>query len=109
MSRYDWGQRHPGIDRLEADIADTRTEVVKHPVYGRLDNLAAVRPTFMAGTPHMLFVAESTVELLSSRPGDLLFVDEFEIRGRQGRIRLWSLGEPTPAEAPAPTMAATEA
>ena len=39
MSRYDWGQRHPGIYRLEALIADARTEVVTHPVYARLDNL----------------------------------------------------------------------
>ena len=24
MSRYDWGQRHPGIDRLEQQISGAR-------------------------------------------------------------------------------------
>src|SRR6195952_3025556 len=62
MSRYDWGQRHPGIDRLEANIAEARTEVVKHPVYARLDNLSAVQ-TFLE---HHVFAVWDFMSLLKS-------------------------------------------
>ena len=56
----------------------------------------------------MLFVADSTVEFLERRPEELVFVDEFEIRGRKGTIQLWSLAVAAePGEPPA--LAATEA
>jgi len=42
MSRYDWGQRHPGIDRLEEQISEARTAVLTHPVYAALDSRAAI-------------------------------------------------------------------
>jgi hypothetical protein len=71
MSRYDWGQRHPGIDRLEANIADARTEVVNHPVYGRLDNLDAVR-TFLE---HHVFAVWDFMSLLKSLQRNLTCVE----------------------------------
>jgi len=37
MSRYDWGQRHPGIDRLEEQISEARRAVIEHPVYAALE------------------------------------------------------------------------
>jgi Protein of unknown function (DUF3050) len=43
MSRYDWGDRHPGIDRLEQQIGAARDKVVSHPVYAALDNPEAIR------------------------------------------------------------------
>ena len=39
----------------------------------------------------MLFLSESTRAALEEPPGDLVDVGEFAIRGRQARIRLWSL------------------
>lgn len=42
MSRYDWGQEHPGIDRLRTQIGDAREVVLKHPIYRRLDTLQDV-------------------------------------------------------------------
>jgi hypothetical protein len=46
MSRYDWGQRHPGIDRLEEQISEARVAVVAHPLYAALDSHQAIR-TFL--------------------------------------------------------------
>ena len=43
--------------------------------------------------PYSLLMAESTVELLSSRPADLEFHDELPIRGRSTTVRLWGLVE----------------
>src|ERR1039458_2112567 len=42
MSRYDWGQRHPGIDRLESQITEARNRVVTHPIYAALDSHDAI-------------------------------------------------------------------
>ena len=37
MSRYDWGQTHPGIEQLEKAVGDARDKVVQHPLYANLD------------------------------------------------------------------------
>jgi adenylate cyclase len=64
---------------------------LEYTAIGDTTNTAARLEGMTKGTPHMLFAAESTVELMKERPGDLTFVDEFEVRGRQAKIRLWSL------------------
>jgi hypothetical protein len=46
MSRYDWGQWHPGIDRPEEQITEARAAVITHPLYAALDSHAAIR-TFL--------------------------------------------------------------
>ena len=59
----------------------------------------------------MLFLAESTVSMLATRPADLVFVDELEVLGRKAKIRLWSLAdaEPKLGDAPVAAIAGTEA
>ncbi|WP_432840578.1 DUF3050 domain-containing protein [Dactylosporangium sp. CA-092794] len=71
MSRYDWGQRHPGIDRLEELIAGTRTEVITHPIYARLDGLPAIR-TFLE---HHVFAVWDFMSLLKSLQRNLTCVE----------------------------------
>ena len=59
------------------------------------------------GTPNMVFMSEATTELLGERPDDLVFVGEFEVRGRQAKMRVWSIPDPDgSSEAPANTEAA---
>jgi hypothetical protein len=31
--------------------------------------------------------------MLKNRPDDLVFVDEYEVRGREAKIRLWSFSD----------------
>jgi len=37
LSRYDWGQTHPGIERLEKAVTEARDGVVRHPRYAGMD------------------------------------------------------------------------
>jgi adenylate cyclase len=74
---------------------------LEYTAIGDTTNTAARLEGMTKGTPHMLFMADSTRELLKSDPGDLVYVDEFEVRGRQAKIKLWSLAD-RPAEAAAP-------
>ena len=70
-TRYDWGQRHPGIDRLEARIADARAEVVGHALYARLSDRAAIG----AFLEHHVFAVWDFMSLLKSLQRNLTCVE----------------------------------
>jgi adenylate cyclase len=58
---------------------------------------------------HSVFIGESTCRALTRASGDLQLVGEREVRGREGRITVWSLvPQPAPAveprELPVPTL-----
>jgi hypothetical protein len=40
-----------------------------------------------------VFIADTIRELLQRRLEDMIFVDEVEVRGRQAKVKLWSLPE----------------
>ena len=71
MSRYDWGQRHPGIDRLEQQISEARRMVIEHPMYAALDNADAIR-TFQE---HHVFAVWDFMSLLKSLQRNLTCVE----------------------------------
>jgi adenylate cyclase len=75
---------------------------VEYSAIGDTTNTASRLEGMTKGTPHMLFLADSTRGLLADLPEDLVLVGDFEIRGRQARMRVWSIGEDqngaTPAE-----------
>jgi len=55
------------------------------------------------GTPHQLFLADSTRSRLREPAPDLIFVDEFEVRGRQAKVKLWSLPDRSVEGSPEPS------
>jgi adenylate cyclase len=67
---------------------------LEYTAIGDTTNTAARLEGMTKGTPHQVFVAESTRSRLKALSAhDLVFVDEFDIRGREARIRVWSLKE----------------
>jgi adenylate cyclase len=75
---------------------------VEYTAIGDTTNTAARLEGMTKGTPHQLFVADSTRSRLKEPPPDLVFVDEFEVRGRQARVKLWSVPDKDEA-VPAPS------
>jgi hypothetical protein len=70
MSRYEGGQRHPGIDRLEEQIGEARRAVIEHPLYAALDNRSAI-VTFQE---HHVFAVWDFMSLLKSLQRNLTCV-----------------------------------
>jgi adenylate cyclase len=66
---------------------------LEYTAIGDTTNTAARLEGMTKGTPHMLFAAESTRDMLQSPVDELFFVGEFDVRGREAQIRLWSLPE----------------
>jgi adenylate cyclase len=64
---------------------------LEYTVHGDTVNTAA-RIEALTKTAHRpILVAESTCDALLDPPGDLSFVGEFDVRGRDSTIRLWTL------------------
>ena len=74
---------------------------VEYTTIGDTTNTASRLEGMTKGTPHSIFIAQSTCDRLSNNAG-LLYVGEFEVRGKQEPIQLWSLQEqPQVQEQPA--------
>jgi adenylate cyclase len=64
---------------------------LEYTAIGDTTNTAARLQGMTKGTPHSVFIADTTVQLLQQEVDDLVFVEEMEVRGRQARVKLWSL------------------
>lgn len=62
MSRYDWGQTHPGITRLQQAVDAARNRVVTHPLYPNLDT----HPAIVTFLEHHVFAVWDFMSLLKS-------------------------------------------
>lgn len=70
---------------------------MEYTAIGDTTNTAARLEAMTKGTPHQLLLSDSCRSLMKRPPPDLVYVDEFEVRGRQAKVKLWSLGETGPA------------
>jgi len=66
---------------------------LEYTAIGDTTNTASRLQGMTKGTPHSVFISDSTRELLQQPLDDLIFVDEFEVRGRQAKVKLWSIPE----------------
>ena len=64
---------------------------LEYAAIGDTTNTAARLQGMTKGTPHSVFISDTTVQLLQEQVSDLVFVDEMEVRGRQASVKLWSL------------------
>jgi hypothetical protein len=71
MSRYQWGQTHPGIERLEKAVDEARTRVVTHPLYANLDTF----PAIVKFLEHHVFAVWDFMSLLKSLQRNLTCVE----------------------------------
>ena len=82
---------------------------LEYTALGDTTNTAARLEGMTKGTPHQLFVADSTRDALTRPADDLVEVGEFEVRGRRATIKLWSLAEPQQPPTTDPTPAKAQA
>jgi adenylate cyclase len=64
---------------------------LEYTAIGDTTNTAARLQGMTKGTLHSVFISDTTVQLLQHQVADLVFVDEMEVRGRQAKVKLWSL------------------
>ncbi|GAA0341182.1 DUF3050 domain-containing protein [Actinoallomurus spadix] len=62
MSRYEWGETNPAIERLKDSIEPARQKVVRHPLYHQLNSMDAV----VAFMEHHAFAVWDFMSLLKS-------------------------------------------
>jgi adenylate cyclase len=89
---------------------------LEYTTVGDTTNTASRLEAMTKGTPHSVFIAESTRVSLRQPAEDLIFVDELDVRGKRSKVRLWTLAphgesethfEAVRTEAP-PTMLGAE-
>jgi adenylate cyclase len=64
---------------------------LEYAVIGDTVNTASRIESMTKEAPYAVLVSEATKDSLHELPADLAFVDEFDVRGKQRKIKLWGL------------------
>jgi adenylate cyclase len=64
---------------------------LEYTAIGDTTNTASRLQGMTKGQSHLLFFADTTRERLQKELEDLVFIDEFEVRGRQRAVKIWSI------------------
>ncbi len=64
---------------------------LEYTAIGDTTNTASRLQGLTKGQPYLLFMADSTREALTRDVDDMVFVEEFEVRGRQESVKIWSI------------------
>lgn len=72
---------------------------LEYTALGDTTNTAARLEGMTKGTPHQLYISDTTRQALTRPADDLVEVGEAEVRGRKAKVKLWSLRD---GEAAAP-------
>jgi adenylate cyclase len=67
---------------------------LEYTAIGDTTNTASRIESMTKDTPHQLLLAEPTQQMLQGDQRGAFFVGEFDVRGREQHIRLWSVPEP---------------
>jgi adenylate cyclase len=76
-------------DVMSGNVGSARR--LEYTTIGDTTNSAARLEGMTKGTPYQLFVADSTRSRLATAPDDLESLDELEVRGRKGAMKVWAL------------------
>jgi adenylate cyclase len=64
---------------------------LEYTAIGDTTNTASRLQGMTKGQTHLLYMADSTKEALVREVDGLVFIDEFEVRGRQEAVKIWSV------------------
>jgi adenylate cyclase len=70
---------------------------LEYTAIGDTTNTASRLQGMTKGQSHLLYFADTTRERLQDEPDDLVFIDEFEVRGRQQPVKIWSIEDASDA------------
>ena len=73
---------------------------LEYTAVGDTTNTASRLETMTKDTPYQSYVAEQTRTRLTDQTSDLRFVGELQLRGRESRVRVWSLETQPPPPLP---------
>ena len=78
---------------------------LEYTALGDTTNTAARLEGMTKGTPHQLYISDTTKQALTRPVDDLVAVGEAEVRGRKAKVLLWSVQDDEP---PKPAASAAE-